>query len=904
MDSDRWKKLSQVFAGSLEREAADRAAYLDEVCGDDPDLRQEVERMLAADVESVGRIADEALTTTLGAEAWEGRTVGHYRIVREHARGGMGRVFLAERSDGSFDHKVALKILQSALASDTLLSRFRQERQILARLQHENIATLLDGGVTEDGQPWFAMEFVEGVPLDDYCDEHRLTIEERLGLFRDVCRALVYAHGSLVVHRDLKPDNILTDAEGRVRLLDFGIAKLIAEDDDTPQREGTAMLALTPAYASPEQVRGEPVGTATDVYSLGVILYELLTGSRPYELPSRVPTEVERVVCSVDPARPSTRITSGRSGDSNARAVGSGVSKDDSAPSSVGARDHDAAWYRRTDPKKLRRRLSGDLDVICLKALRKEAEHRYATVQELLEDIDRHLEGRPVRARPATLGYRFGKSVRRNRWAWGSAAALILTSGSLVGFYTNRLTEERDRARIEAEKAGEVADFLQGLFEVADPEESLGRTITARELLDAGADRIDQGLASQPEVQATMLRVIGEVYASLGLRDQAVDLLGRAVALNREVLGAEDEEYAMSLVSLATSLQDTGDMDGAEQSFLEAIRVLEAALAPNDPATGEAIRHYAYWLETDGRFEEAIEEYERALETMRQSTEAEDSRLVSLLGAYGNLLRQLDDERAETILREVLEARRASLGPKHPDVASSARTLASLLRDEGRYEESEALYLEALDIRREIYGPDHAEVAGVLNSYATMLSRKGDEVGASRIYRDFVRTMEAVHKGPHPDLAAGYHNLATTLRALGEPAEAEEFFFKSLAVQDEVLRENHPNRAFSRVGLASLYRDLERYDEAEVLLREALAIRRAGLPAGHRHIGEALSNLGATLMDQGRFEEAEPYLAEALDVLMEAEGPDAGRTRSARNRLGRLYEETDRADLAEQLRTS
>lgn len=889
MDADRWKKLSQLFADSLEREPAERASYLDEACGDDTGLRDEVERMLLADQESVGRIADEALTTTLGAEAWEGRIVGRYRIVREHARGGMGRVFIAERADGSFDHIVALKILQSALVSDALLERFRQERQILARLQHENIATLLDGGVTEDGQPWFAMEFVEGIPIDEYCDEHRLTIEERLRLFRDVCRALVYAHGALVVHRDLKPDNILTNADGRVRLLDFGIAKLIAEDDDTSPREGTAMLALTPAYASPEQVRGEPVGTATDVYSLGVILYELLTGARPYELTSRVPTEVERVVCGVDPVRPSTRITTIRS---------------DSGADGEGARDRDAGWLRRTDVRKLRRRLSGDLDVICLKALRKEPDRRYSTVQELLDDIDRHLEGQPVRARPATLGYRFGKSIRRNRWAWGAAAAVVVTSSSLVAFYTSRLTEERDRARIEAQKAGEVADFLQGLFEVVDPEESLGRTITARELLDAGADRIDQGLASQPEVQATMLRVIGEVYASLGLRRQAVDLLSRAVELNRDLLGPENEEYAMSLVSLATSLQDSGEMADAEASFLEAIRVLESVLEPTDPTAGEAIRHYAYWLETDGRYDEAIVEYERALERMRRSTDPGDDRLVSLLGAYGNLLRQLDDERAEEILREVLEVRRASLGPRHPDVASSARILGSLLRDAGRYEESEALYLEALDIRRGVYGPDHAEVAGVLNSYATMLSRKGDEAEAARMYRDFIRTMERVHGGPHPDLAAGYHNLATTLRALGEVDEAETFFFRSLEVQDEVLRENHPNRAFSRVGLASLYRDLGRYGEAEELLREALEIRRMGLPPGHRHIGEALSNLGATLMDLDRFDEAEPYLAEALEVLTDAEGPDAGRTRTARARLVRLYESTDRRALAEELMSS
>ncbi|MEM7415112.1 MAG: serine/threonine-protein kinase [Gemmatimonadota bacterium] len=871
MDADRWKLLSRVYAESLELQGEARSRYVQEVCADDPDLKAEVERMLAADPDAVDRIASEAHASL--SPAWVGTTIGRYRIVREHAKGGMGRVFEAERSDGTFDQRVALKVLHSALASDELIERFRQERQILARLQHPNIATLLDGGITPDGQPWFAMEFVEGVPIDRYADHHRLTVDDRLRLFRNVCRALVYAHASLVVHRDLKPDNILTTADGEVRLLDFGIAKLMVEGDETPA-DGTNLLALTPAYASPEQVRGEPIGTATDVYSLGVILYELLTGTRPYELSSQVPIEVVRVVCQFDPPRPSTRVLET-------------VSRPEESD--------DAGHRRGTDARRLHRRLTGDLDVICLKALRKEPERRYATVQEFLDDIDRHLEGRPVRARPATLGYRLRKGVRRNRWAVGGAAAVLLTAASLVTFYTGRVRAERDRAQLEATKATEVADFLQGLFEVVDPEEAQGATITARELLDAGAERIDEGLAGQPEVQATMLRVIGEVYGSIGLSREGVALLERAAALNEELYGRENVDFGQTKISLAATVQDLGELDAAQTHFLEGIAALEAALDPEDPTIGDAIRNYAYWLETDGQYDEAIEAYERGIAQLRAAVEPEDEGLIAALGAYGNLLRQLGErERAEPILREVLGIQRATLGNRHPNTAGTARELAALLRDEGEFEESEALYLEVLDIRREVLGPNHREVANALNSYAILLSEMGDEERALDTYREFIRLIEQIHPEPHPDRAAAYHNFATSLSNARRYEEAVPYFHRSIEMQDVVYRDDHPNRAFPRVGLSTAYRRLGRPAEAEPLLREALSVRRAALPEGHRHVGEALSNLGATLIDLDRHAEAEPFLIEAYDMLLEGQGPEAGRTRDARRRLIRLYEETGR----------
>ncbi len=879
MDQDRWKRLSQLFHESLEQAPEAREGYLREACADDPSLVEEVLELISSDDEIVD---DFGAAEEGGAESGlEGTRVGRYRIVREHARGGMGRVFLAQRADGVFDQTVALKVLHSPLASPILVERFRRERQILARLQHPHIATLLDGGVTDQGQPYLVLEFVEGIPLDEYCDQERLSVDERLALFRQVCAAVVYAHANLVVHRDLKPDNILATEDGSIRLLDFGIAKLIVPDDEEMAKEGTKLLALTPAYASPEQVRGEPVGTATDVYSLGIILYELLTGLRPYEFEARSATELERVVCSVDPPRPSTKVG-------------------EDTPI-----DHDAPTFealRSTDTRRLRNRLRGDLDVICLKALRKEPTHRYGSVQELMDDLDRHLSGRPVRARPATLGYRLEKAVRRHAWAIGAAAAVLLTSSTLVAFYTARLANERDRAQTEAAKAGEVADFLQGLFEVADPEESLGATITARELLDAGAARIDEGLVGQPEVQATMLRVIGEVYSSIGLAEDAEPLLARASELSQETYGATSIEHASTRLSLAATIQDRGAMAEAEAHFLEALVSLRGAVEPTDPRLGDAMGQYAFLLETDGRYEKADSVYLQALAQLQPNVASDDPRLISVLRNRGNMLRQMDRlEEAEPMLRGALQAQRLALGPRHPDVAGAARSLAALLRDRRAYEEAEQLYLEALEIRREVLGPYHPDVSNTLSSYAILLSNMGRQEESLAAYREVAVVTEQIYPEPHPSKSATYHNLATQLSQVGQLEEAERHFLRSIALQEEAMRPGHPNRAFPRVGLATVYRRLGRPQEAEALLREALELRVDGLPAGHRHIGEAMSDLAAALMDQERYAEAEPLLVEAYETLLEGQGPEAGRTRTAHRRLVELYEATGRPDAAAEL---
>ena len=886
MSTTDWNRVKELFHAASERLPAERDAFLKDACAGDRALLDEVRSLLGSDPGGrsvVGQAVRDA-AGTLAEASHAGTLIGPYSILREIGRGGMGAVYLAERADGQFDQQVALKLIKRGMDSDQIVGRFRRERQILARLQHPNIARLLDGGVTDDGQLYFAMEHVEGEPIDEYCDGRRLTVDERLALFLDVCRAVSHAHAGLVVHRDLKPDNMLVTAEGHVRLLDFGIAKMVAEDEDVTQLTQAGHHVMTPAYASPEQVRGEPVGTATDIYSLGVILYELLAGVPPYDLASASLVEVARVVCGVDPERPSTRFAraTGESSTTTAEEVGKA---------------------RNVDVRRLRKRLAGDLDVICLKAIRKEPDERYGSVEALAEDIRRHLTGQPVLARAATLGYRLRKGVRRHRVALGAGATVLVTVASLVTFYTVRLADERDRAQLEAAKAGEVAAFLRGLFEVSDPSQSKGETVTARELLDEGARRVQDGLAHQPAVQATMLRVIGEVYAGIGLQEEARALLERAVELDLSLYGAEHEETATARAALGAVRQDLGDGVGAGPLFQQALATRRRLHGPEHPQVSEVLSLLAFWHETEGDNQEAETLFREALAQDRKFFAADDPRVASSMVKLAGLLRRMRKfDEAEPLLREAVGLQRAAFGNRHPAVAESVRNLAALLRDMGAYAESDTLYQEALAMRRAIFGEAHPEVANTLNSYAILLSRMGETDRAIAAFREFIRLLERIYEGPHPSLAAAYSNLAFEMKDAGRLDDAVTLFRQAIAVQEAVLPGDHPNRAFPLIGLAGVYTEQDRAGVAEPLYRRALALRRAALPPEHTQIGEATGALGACLTALRRYADADTLLLESHRVYLAADGAAGNGTRRAARRLVALYEAWGKVAEAERYR--
>jgi serine/threonine protein kinase len=529
-EADRWREVDRLFEAALDRPPEERVPFLDAACGADAELRAEVAKLLAADEAGSGDFLEQPalalLTTTSGTERegtpfeieWPegapGPRLGPYRLIAPLQSGGMGTVYRAARDDDQYQRQVAIKMLRAGLCSDEGRHRFRVERQILARLEHPHIARLYEGGETEEGCPYLVMELIDGEPIDRYCDNRRLTIEERLGLFRQVCGAVQHAHQSLLVHRDLKPSNILVTAAGEPKLLDFGIAKELDAAAGDAGLTRTGLRLLTPGYGSPEQARGEPVSTASDVYSLGVLLYELLCGRSPYRLEGLAPHEVEREIGTREPLPPS-------------RAV------DPATPEAEAI-----AQARGLTPRGLRRRLAGDLDNVVAHALRKEPHRRYPSAASLSGDLKAHLFDLPVAARPDSLAYRLTKGVRRHRLGVAAAALLVaLLSGFLVS-----LRSQQRRLATERDKAEQALSFLLKAATAANPYESGDGAPTVQDLLDKGAQEAAHGLRDQPEVQAALFESLSRVNARYFRFAEAEALLRQALALRERAFGKGSRE--------------------------------------------------------------------------------------------------------------------------------------------------------------------------------------------------------------------------------------------------------------------------------------------------------------------------------------------------------------------------
>jgi len=900
MDVARWTQIQTLFDAALDRDPAERDAFLQTACADDPDLLAEVRSLLAADAEAhplldslaLDAIALPADLLPAGILPAEGERVGPYRIVEPLGRGGMGAVFLAARADGQFEQRVALKLIRGGAASTRIVRRFQSERQILARLNHPHIARLLDGGITAEGQPWFAMEYVDGVPVDRYCEQHDCSIVERLQIMRTVCDAVQYAHRRLIVHRDLKPSNILVTADGTVKLLDFGIAKVLSggERPSDSALTQTGRAVMTPAYAAPEQVRHAPVTTATDVYALGVVLYELLADRRPFDLTDCSPAEVERIVGEQAPPAPSTAA-----------------------------------------PPERRRALRGDLDTICRKALRKEPERRYASPEQLADDLERHLDGRPVTAQPNTIGYRTRTFLQRHRTGVLTATAVMLLIAALVSFYTVQLAQERDQARLEAATATQVSDFLQGLFTVSDPGESGGTDLSARALLDQGAERIEQELTDQPAVQARMMQVMGEVYQSLGAFDAAAPLLERSLALRRDRLGPDHLDIAASLNSLAVLRQETGAYAAADSLFRAALAIQEARLGPDDAVVAATFHNWGTLLHVQAEYDRADSLFRRALAIRAEHFGEADPRTASTLNEIATLRFDQDDlDGAEMLYRRALDARRTHYDEDHPGVAASLNNLAMVLRHKSQFEASETLYREALAMRERLYDGPHPDVAHTLNHLARLYSNQGDYAAAEPIarralamrievfgeahvettasmgnlagilgglgrheeqatyYRRALEINEARLGSEHPYVAALSYSLGSAHHAAGDSVEAERHYRESLTLHRQLFPEGHANTAYPLIRLGALLTETNRAAEAEPLLREAIALRTDALGTGHWRVAVARSTLGLCLTEMGRYADAEPLLTESYKTLRTTHGPDDPRVRTAKARLDTL----------------
>ena len=971
MNTERWQKVKTLLDAALDQPSGARVAFLEKTCTDNT-LRAEVRSLLDArdggndtffergafnhELFSSEAPSDETDETNDDASLLQqGTRIGAYRLTGVLGRGGMGTVYRAVRADGAFDQQVAVKLLRPEMASDEGLRRFRDERQILASLHHPGIAHILDGGVLcEDGpcaeRPYLVMELVDGTPIDQYCDEQRLPVEKRVALLRQVAQAVQHAHRKLVVHRDLKPSNVLITPEGRVKLVDFGIAKLL-EQGPAPSEDPLAEAEqrwITPEYAAPEQIARAPITTATDVYQLGLLAHQLLAGHRPFAAPGRLPHEVARRVLREEVPAPSSMLRH----------------RPEAAPSFQTLSDR-----RSTKPRQLQHALRGDLDHIVMKAMRKEPEHRYASAEAFDEDLRRYQNDLPVEARPATWRYRTSRFLQRHRLGIAATVLLVLMG---AGYAASMVSQVRETAR-QHDKAEALATFMTDLFEMSDPSEAASEAITARDLLDRGARRAQSGLHRQPTTQAAFLNVTGDVYRRLGLYDEAQPLLKQALSVRQRIHGTRHPDVAESLHALgrlryeqgrynaaallyrqalkmrgellgrrhpdaATTLralgwvhQQTDRHAAADSLFRRALSIRRSALGPDHPDVAESMSDRAASLRIRGRYQEAERRYRQALRRYRQAfgqthlSVAEGLHNMAVVmqnqGRYGEAAsyaqkalqryRALFGEQhpdvatslsnlayvqqkvgrydnAERNYRRALAMRERLLGDDHPHVANSLNNLAALLQDRGRYQKAEPLAERALQIYRNAYGDEHGTVAQALTTLAWLRRNRGDLEGAEPLFREAVKVRQTLHGGTHPRVAKAQSYLAGLLQARGTLEEAEALFHRALRTLDASVSRQHPYRAIVLTGLGDVLTQQGRNEAAVPLLHEALALRKGALPSGHWRTAKTQTALGRCLAAQKKYPEARSLLAEAHATLTQARGPDDPLTRRAKQGLDAL----------------
>jgi serine/threonine protein kinase/Tfp pilus assembly protein PilF len=866
MSANAPDRIEHLFRAARRRPPEERAAFLDAACADDPVLRRELDSLLCADQDADAEgFLDEPLggwISQLGntgkGSGLTGRSIGPYMLLRLLGSGGMGDVYLALREE-PFTHYVALKVIRLGMDTREVLQRFEMERQILAALNHPGIARLLDGGMSEDGRPYFVMEYVEGLPITTYCDKNRLGVDERLRLFQAVCQAVHHAHRNLVLHRDLKPSNILVTREGLVKLLDFGVAKLLNPNltQVTMPVTRLALPVMTPEYASPEQVRGETLTTASDVYALGVVLNELLTGHRPYRLAMGSAQEIPQVICEQDPERPSTKVMCTES------VTLPDGSTQEITPAKVGA-------ARNTSAERLRRRLRGDLDNIVLMALRKEANRRYTSAEQLGVEIERYLQGQPVIAHRDTRRYRLKKFVRRHQ-VETVAAVLVLLSllGGLGGalMQAEQTRRERDRAeralvqtKQTLEQSEEVTNFLITLFQANDPLEARGDSVTARELLERGVAQAEM-LAEQPLIQAQMLDVMGRVYRNLGHYAQAQPLLERALALRRGHLGASHVDVAQSLIHLATLRLDRGEHEAAEALYQEALAIQRQLLGEAHADVARSLNLLATVLRHKGNYDAAEALYRQALRAY-QSMDEEHPEEAAVMNNLAMVLRQKGEyAAAETLHRQALDVQRRQLGETHPYVATSLSNVAVTLYFQSELDAAEPMAREVLALRQKLFGQEHPSVATSLNLLALILQARGEYDAAESVYRQALAMRRTLLGEEHADVALSMQNLAMLLRDKGEYVAAEALHRQALTMRRRLLRKDHPDIAMSLWHLASVLCKEGRFSEAEALYLEALAIFSSQFDEQYVGVQTIYERLIELYEAWGKPEQATPYRA-------------------------------------------
>ena len=864
VEREHFARLQELFNQAINLPPEDRKRFVESECSTNSVLLSEITGMLDADDGSslldqdVANLAKRVFARRGGFDHLQ---VGPYRLIGMLGEGGMGVVYLAERED--VGNPVAIKFLRDAWLSPSRRERFLSEQRMLAPLIHPCIARFYDAGTLENGEPWFAMEYVEGVPLTEYCRLHQSKLQERLHLFREVCDAVQYAHEHAVIHRDLKPSNILVKADRGVRLVDFGIAKQISDFSESVDQTQTLRM-LTPAYAAPEQIRGEPVGVFTDVYALGAILYELLTGRPPIDLSKRTPGEIELSLVDGEPEKPSVATKSGLCLEASR-----------------------ANW--------------ADLDVLCLTAIDKDLRRRFRSADALARDVDRFLSNEPLQARPASALYKVGKFVRRHQLALIATAAVFLMVVSLVTFFLIRLTYARNEALAQAARSDRIKEFMQHLFD-RDAQTGPSNDLRAVDVLDRGAQEAKR-LAQEPRIEGELLQILGELYDRLGKLDQAQTLFNSALLVRRSAFGKESKEVAETMVSL-------GGVRGEQGKYPEAIRLIQDALAiesrvlpRSDYAFALARMELGRVLVESGDYQQAKHNLIEAVQSLSRSPTPTPDLFLALDSLGTAYFENGQVALADSSFHKALDLGHRLFKPTNPLIAEVLMNLGSVQFAMQRFSLAEQSYRAGLDATRAWYGPDHIMVA----SESRLLGQSLLQLGRNQEAGVYLSQALAIHEKSGglaaADAVQDLNALAIALQRDGHLVKAEDYLNRMLRIDNTLHGGKGTVAAIGLNNLAGIKREEKQYARAEQLSRQALLVVREGLPPNHLYAGVILLELGNTLMKEKRFREAEPYLIESYSILGKQGNPSMTTLQKARLALAEDYAALGKVAEAHKLRT-
>ena len=874
MDKIRWERIQALFHEAADLPPAEQDAFLASACDWDAELVEEVRSMLREDSHQVS-VLDRSMAELAHNVFAKPDLVhlptqnfGPYRLIRLLGEGGMGTVYLAERTD--LGTQAAIKILRDAWLSPARRERFAAEQRTLAQLNHPSIARLYDADALPDGTPWFSMEYVEGTPITEYCSLQHCSVEKRLQLFRSVCEAVQYAHSEAVIHRDLKPSNILVKQDGSIRLLDFGIAKQLESLDAPVKQTMTGLRLLTPAYAAPEQIRGDRVGIHTDVYSLGVILFELLTGQLPYDLSNLTPAEAASIIADHEPGKPSSIAKL------NLPVLGSSpISK--------------SAW--------------ADLDVLCLTAIHKDATRRYRSAEALIRDIDHYLHAEPLEARPDNVSYRLRKFVQRNRRSVILTAAALVVMIVILSFFTVRLTRARNAALAEAARTERIQKFMLNLFDGGDqaagPSDSLRVvTLVDRGLLEA------KTLNSDPKLQGELYQNLGDIYEKLGKLDQADSLLQTALEQRKSVFGAESPEAAETLVELGLLRDAQGKYEDAERFVRQGLAIDKQRLSPGHPDVARATSALGKVLEDRGSYDAAIQVLEEAVKLQSAKGGSTTDLAESLTELANSHFYSGHYAASETLNQQVLAMDRRLYGDRHPHVADDLINLGAIQYDLGHYPEAEKFDRQALDITESFYGQGHPATASALTILGRTLVSEGKSDEAVGLLKQALQIEEQIYGKVHPRVAGTLNELGKISQKQGKLDDAEADFRRMAEIYRAVYAGKHYYIGIALSNLAGVYVERKDYAGAEKLFREALQIYAQTLPPDHLNVGIARVRMGRALLMDKRYQDAEAESRSGYDILSKQPSAPDRWMQMARTDLVQEYEALHQPEKANQFRSA